>query len=355
MEVLYITSKTFSSEFDLNMLLQSVVKNARQLLNAATSAIYLAVPLNDELELSVDTELFIPLGSRIRFGEGMAGRVAQTRQPLRLDDYSTWEGRSELYEGTPFRAVLEVPMLYRGELIGVLTADEIGESKRKFTEEDERLLSLFASQAASAINNAKLFENLQNSNAELAVAYDATIAGWSRAMDLRDKETEGHTLRVSELALKLARVMDIDESEIIHMRRGGLLHDIGKLGIPDSILLKDGKLTDEERVVMRRHPTYAYEMLSQIDYLKPALIIPYCHHEKWDGTGYPRGLKGEDIPLVARIFAFADVWDALRSDRPYRAGWSAEKVIEYIKSQAGTHFDPTIAEVFLALMAEKNA
>jgi putative nucleotidyltransferase with HDIG domain len=306
------------------------------------------------LELSVDTAPYIRLGSRIRLGEGMAGLVAQTRQPLRLDDYSTWEGRSELYEGVPIRAVLEVPMLYRGELIGVLTADETGESRRKFTEEDERLLSLFASQAASAINNAKLFDSLQILNAELTQAYDATIAGWSRAMDLRDKETEGHTVRVSELASRLARAMDIDEAEIVHMRRGGLLHDIGKLGIPDSILFKDGKLTEEEWVVMRRHPTYAYEMLSQIDYLKPALTIPYCHHERWDGTGYPRGLKGEDIPLVARIFAFADVWDALRSDRPYRAGWSAEKVIEHIKSQAGTHFDPAIAEIFIDLMTEKT-
>ena len=166
-------------------------------------------------------------------------------------------------------------------------------------------------------------------------------------MDLRDHETEGHSRRVTEMTLRLARAMGLDEAELVHVRRGALLHDIGKMGIPDAILLKPGTLTDEEWQVMRRHPTYAYEMLSPIAFLRPALEIPYCHHEKWDGTGYPRGLKGEQIPLAARIFAAVDIWDALRSDRPYRKGWPEERVCEHIASLAGTHLDPAVVAAFL--------
>jgi putative nucleotidyltransferase with HDIG domain len=187
---------------------------------------------------------------------------------------------------------------------------------------------------------------------ELFMAYDATIEGWSRAMDLRDKETEGHTLRVTELTLRLAERMGIGAPAAIHIRRGALLHDIGKLGVPDSILHKPGKLTDEEWTVMRRHTESAREMLSPIVYLRPAIDIPYCHHEKWDGSGYPRGLKAEQIPIAARIFSVVDVWDALTSDRPYRPAWSREKTIEYIREQSGKHFDPRIVEAFLQLIAE---
>ena len=688
LQALYETSNALSTEHDLNTLLRSIVENTRKLLNTATSGMYLSIPDSDELELSTDTSPYIPLGTRLKPGEGVAGRVAQTRRPIRIDDYSTWEGRSPLYEGTSIRAVLEVPMLYRGELIGVLTADEVGESKRKFTEADEHLLSLFASQAAGAIHSARLFEEtrrraeefsglyqttldlsiqkdlptvltiitrhatalldvpnasitlydplrgdlelvasigpdlpigtrlkvndglagqvaqsgkplviddyqhwehrsplfasipykammgvpmlyggnflgvldisdiaptartfneadvrllslfagqaasaianarlfeetvrrlenlqslrtidnaisgtadvdlilevilgqvisqlgadaavvllfdpaeqtleyaagrgfrtqalqhtylklgegyagrvaqerktkyipdiravhtdflrsptlsqegfisyygvpliakgevkgvlevfhrtpfeaekewlnfletlsgqtaiaidnttlykgLQLSNIELTLAYDATIEGWSRALDLRDKETEGHTRRVTEITINLAKAMGISESELVNIRRGALLHDIGKMGVPDSILLKPGDLTHEEWEIMHRHPIYAYEMLTPIAYLKTALDIPYCHHEKWDGTGYPRGLKGADIPLVARIFAIVDVWDAIRSNRPYRREWNTEKAIEYIKSQSGIHFDPDVVKAFLNLLHEQ--
>ncbi|MBI5830562.1 MAG: HD-GYP domain-containing protein [Chloroflexi bacterium] len=210
-------------------------------------------------------------------------------------------------------------------------------------------LETLAGQAAIAIDNIALFDGLQSSNAQLTLAYDATIEGWSKALDLRDKETEGHTLRVTEMALQLARAMGMSAEELAHVRRGALLHDIGKMGVPDSILLKPDKLTDEEWVIMRKHPVYAYELLLPINYLRPALDIPYCHHEKWDGTGYPRGLKGEDIPLAARLFAVADVWDALRSDRPYRQAWLEEKVIEHTRAGSGSHFDPQVVEAFLGL------
>jgi putative nucleotidyltransferase with HDIG domain len=207
--------------------------------------------------------------------------------------------------------------------------------------------NVFTSQTAIAIDNSSLFNDLQHSNAELTQAYDATIQGWSRALDLRDNETEGHTQRVTELTMKLGRQFGLTEEELVQVRWGALLHDIGKMGVSDGILLKPGTLTDEEWVVMKKHPTFAYEMLSPIRYLRLATDIPYCHHEKWDGTGYPRGLKGEQIPLVARIFAVVDVWDALISDRPYRAAWPEEKVLDHIRSLSGTHFDPQVVKICL--------
>jgi len=197
-------------------------------------------------------------------------------------------------------------------------------------------------------------QKLRESEDQLVLGYDATIEGWSRALDLRDKETEGHTQRVTSLSIDLAKQMGVRDEELVHMRRGALLHDIGKMGVPDSILFNPGKLTDEEWVVMKKHPQYAYGMLSPILYLREALDIPYCHHEKWDGTGYPEGLKGDRIPFVARIFAVADVYDALTSDRPYRKAWPEKKALEYIQEQAGSHFDPQVAEVFLTTKAANH-
>jgi putative nucleotidyltransferase with HDIG domain len=208
-------------------------------------------------------------------------------------------------------------------------------------------LEALAGQAAITIDSTQLFENLQRSNLDLSLAYDATIEGWSRAMELRDHDTEGHTQRVTDLTLKLARAMQINESQLTAIRRGALLHDIGKIGIPDGILLKEGKLTDDEWTQMRRHPQLAHDMLMPIAYLKDAVYIPYCHHEKWDGTGYPQGLKGERIPLGARIFAIIDVWDALTNDRPYRQKWTAEEARKYIVEQSGRHFDPQVVDAFL--------
>jgi putative nucleotidyltransferase with HDIG domain len=248
-------------------------------------------------------------------------------------------------EGFRFQAA--APLVSKGDLIGVLELF----ARRDFQPNDDWVsdLQTFANQAAIAINNIQNFVALQNSNRELQTAYEATIEGWSRAMDLRDHETENHTLRVTDLTLRLARAMGVREEELIHYRRGALLHDIGKLGVPDAILQKAGALDDDEWLLMRQHPIYAYQMLYPIEYLRPAIEIPYCHHEKWDGTGYPRGLKGEEIPLAARIFAVVDVFDALTSDRPYRRAWSIREALDYIKEQAGQHFDPQVVEAFLRL------
>ena len=193
-------------------------------------------------------------------------------------------------------------------------------------------------------------EKLQKAHQHLLDAYDATIAGWSHAMDLRDRETEGHSQRVTELTLKLAKAFGIEDEELTYIRHGALLHDMGKLGIPDSILQKPDELTSEEWVVMRTHPQLAYEMLYPIEYLRPALDIPYCHHEHWDGSGYPRGLKGEQIPMSARIFSVIDIWDALLSDRPYRKAWPPQKVFKYLREVSGTILDPHIVDIFFQMM-----
>src|SRR5271157_2210859 len=284
----------------------------------------------------------------LRMGDGFAGRAARERQVVIIQNLAGNSGglqRSAELSREGFVTYVGVPLIAKGQVKGVLEIFQRG--PLELNPEQRAFLDMLAGQAAIAIDSARLFEDLQSSNSELMMAYDETIEGWSRPMDLRDKETEGHTQRVTELTLRLASSMGFGPEELVHIRRGTLLHDIGKMGVPDDILNKPGALTDEEWVIMRRHPQLAYDMLAPITYLRPALDIPYCHHEKWDGTGYPRGLKGEQIPLAARIFAMVDVWDALCSDRPYRKAWPKDKVLGYIPEQAGKHFDPHIVEVFL--------
>lgn len=198
------------------------------------------------------------------------------------------------------------------------------------------------------------YRSLREERQKLIQAYEETLTGWARALELKDNETMGHSQRVTELTVELGRIMKISEDELVHIRRGALLHDIGKMGVPDYILRKTSALNDAERVIIEQHPTYAYQMLSPIEYLHPALDIPYCHHEHWDGQGYPRGLKHEQIPLAARIFAVVDVWDALSVDRPYRTAWSTEKIISYIQSLAGTQFDPQVVVAFIEALPQLN-
>jgi HD-GYP domain-containing protein (c-di-GMP phosphodiesterase class II) len=289
--------------------------------------------------------------TRLRLGEDYAGQAALERRRVAVADLRAEPGlfrRAALLAGEAFISLFCLPLVVKGQLVGVLEifhrtpldpdADWVG------------FLETLASQAAIAVADAWLFADLQRSNADMLVAYDTTLEGWSAALDLRDKETEGHSQRVCERTLRLARVLGISDSELVHIRRGALLHDIGKMGVPDSILLKPGKLTDDEWVVMRQHPQLAFDLLAPIAFLRPALDIPYCHHEKWDGTGYPRQLKGEAIPLAARIFAVVDVWDALCSNRPYRLGWPSEKVLAHIIEQSGQHFDPKVVQAFCELM-----
>jgi len=518
-ESLFETSQALSQQTELEPLLQSIVHSAKRLLYANSSGMYLYDPAAHEMVLTMDTDPFIVKGTRLTLDEGAAGYVARTRKTLRLDDYSKWEGRSTKYEGVPLRAVMEVPMLYGGDLIGVLAVDEVGDSKRVFTDADERLLSLFASQAAGVIHstrlrdealhrlqnlqtlhtidktiassldlritlnillthvidqlgpdaadvlflhpyeqilqyasgrgfrtrlvegaevhlnddfsgravmerrivkvtspseivsnplfydlwtregfvnfmsvpliargevkgvleiygrkplnsstewfefletlagqaaitidNASMFDNIQRVNMELAIANEATIEGWSRAMELRSRDYAGHTARAVDLTLQLARAMQVRDPDLQHIRHGALLHDIGSISIPERILLKKGKLTASEWEEIYKHPVNAFQLMNPIQHFRQALDIPYCHHEKWDGSGYPRGLKGGQIPLSARIFAVADVWDALLSPRPHRPAWTRKEALVYIREQSGRHFDPQIVTVFLEMM-----
>jgi putative nucleotidyltransferase with HDIG domain len=286
--------------------------------------------------------------THLPWGQGYAGRAAAERRIVRIEnlaEHKTDFLRSPHFAAEQFVTYFAVPLIAEGQVRGVLELFHRGPLQPD--SEWQEFLEILAGQVALAIENMRLFRELQESNQALLQAYDATIEGWSYALDLRDKETEGHTQRVTDLTLRLARALGIGGEALVHIRRGALLHDIGKMGVPDSILHKPGPLTPDEWAIMRQHPVLAYEMLSRIEYLRPALDIPYCHHERWDGTGYPRGLKGEEIPLAARIFAVVDVWDALTSDRPYRPAWTREQAVAYLREQAGKHFDPRIVEVFL--------
>jgi len=255
--------------------------------------------------------------------------------------------RSALFCKEGFIAHYGTPLIVRGKVKGIL--EIFHRQALRPTIEWTDFLETLATQAAIAVDNAELFTNLQQSNAELSEAYETTLEGWIKALDLRDKETEGHTQRVTTLTLELARAMGIDEADLIHIKRGALLHDIGKIGISDNLLLKPDSLTTEEWHIMRQHPKFAHELISSIAFLEKSTDIPHYHHEKWDGTGYPEGLCREEIPLTARIFAVADVWDVLRSDRPYRSAWPIEKTKKYMLENAGTHFDPQIVEKFFEL------
>lgn len=292
--------------------------------------------------------------TRLRLGEGGAGRAAQERRMVHVPDLRQEPGdlvRSVLVPEERFVSYFAVPLVAKGDVKGVL--ELFGRSPLSPDPAWTELLEALAGQTAIAIDNAGLFDELERANLELARAYDETIEGWARALDLRDDETEGHSRRVTALTVRMAREMGVSDEELVHVRRGALLHDIGKMGIPDRILNKPGPLTEEEWEVMKRHPVYAYELLAPIPFLRRALDIPYCHHEKWDGTGYPRGLEGELVPLEARIFAVADVWDALRSDRPYRDAWSEDEALRYIREQSGKHFDPAVVEVFLGMETDE--
>ncbi len=278
---------------------------------------------------------------------GCAGSVALQQQPLYISDLAAVRGRcsrADLFNAEGFVSYYGVPLVHQGQIKGVI--EILHRSRFDPDAAMQEFVEALTGPAAIALDNAFLFAEMQRSHQELSQAYAATLEGWAMALELRDFETKGHSQRVTGLALKLARALGVAEADLAHIYRGALLHDIGKIAVPDSILLKEGPLTSEEWVIMRQHPIFAYELLAPIAYLRPALDIPFCHHEKWDGSGYPRGLKGEEIPLAARIFSVADVWDALGSDRPYRPAWPPEKIKTHLQEQAGQQFDPRVVEIF---------
>ncbi len=350
-QALHTIDMTIASSFDLRLTLNILLEQTRTQLGVDAVEALIFNPHTHMLDhaAGIGFRTTALQGTHLRLGQsyaGIAGLEQKTIHVTNLREHKTDFLRSPTFKAEGFDTYFGVPLIAKGQLKGVL--EVFHRSPLQPNQNWMDFLETLAKQAAIAIDNASLFSDLQSSNANLILAYNATIEGWSKALDLRDKETEGHTQRVAEMTLQLALGMGMGEAELGHVRRGALLHDIGKMGIPDSILHKSGPLTDEEWVVMRKHPQYAFEMLSPIAYLRPALDIPSCHHEKWDGTGYPRGLKGEQIPLAARIFAVVDVYDALTSDRPYRKAWPKEKALKHIKAEAGTHFDAKVVEAFLS-------
>ena len=351
LKAMHHIDQAIAGSMDMRLTLNVVLEHVTSQLKVDAASVLLLDPNSHTLECVAGRgfRTGIPKDIHLRLGEGYAGRAALEREPTHIPDLrlrGTDILRSPLVLAEGFVSYHCVPLIAKGQVKGVL--EVFHRTRREDDEAWVNYMETLAGQAAIAIDNAQLFENLERSNVGLMLAYDATIEGWSRALDMRDKETEGHTQRVTDMTLHMARRSGFGEEELVHIRRGALLHDMGKLGVPDGILLKPGELTEAEWVLMRKHPAFAYEMLSPITYLHPALDIPYCHHEKWDGSGYPRGLKGEQIPMAARIFALVDVFDALRSDRPYRPAWPLAKALDHIRSLSGSHFDPDLVEPFLA-------
>jgi PAS domain S-box-containing protein/putative nucleotidyltransferase with HDIG domain len=354
----------YESGLSLNQLLepreigQKIIDVLSEKLDWNHTTVRLYHPESDELELlayniagKTTKKEWKEIGERFktliaRSGDGLSGWALKHGETVRCGDVLQDPRYKETVPG--LRSGLYAPIMTGGRAIGVISVES--EKPDYFTPEDEHLAVTLAAQAAVAFENIRLFKDLQASNDGLLRAYDKTIEGWSHALDLRDKETEGHTQRVTALTEDLARAMGIPEPDLIYIRWGALMHDIGKMGVPDRILLKPDKLSDDEWVIMRQHPVHAYNLISQIDFLKPALNIPHHHHERWDGSGYPEGLQGEQIPLEARIFAVIDVFDALTSDRPYRPAWPKDKAIQHIHEGSGKHFDPQVVDVFLNLI-----
>jgi len=347
-----------TSSLDLSLTLNVFIEQVMGQLRTDAAAVLLYDPAQQELTFAAERGFRSNRIKKVtvRAGQSLAGTVIERREHLILRDLETEDAGLLMPNGYSFksgflareegfRAYVGVPLLVKGEVKGLIEIFH----RRPFAPDAEWLdfLEALSHQAAIAIDNAGMYEQLQRSHKEIVLAYEMTIEGWARALDIRDNETYGHSRRVTNLTVQVAQAMGINDGHLTNIRRGALLHDIGKLGVPDSILLKPGKLTDEEMAIMRRHPLIAYDILSPIPFLRDSLDIPYLHHEKWDGSGYPKGISGEAIPMPSRIFAIIDVWDALLSDRPYRTAWNEDRVIEYLKAERGRHFDPEIVDVFL--------
>ena len=353
-------SSSLASTMELSEVLQIAIESVTDLLETGTGAIY---TLEGEiLILGATTPPLTPqFPDEFRLAH-LANhphikRTVETKAPVYLGDArheTLLPSEKVIVDSRGLISVLYFPLLLKDSVIGVFIVGTT-DKPREFIPSEIDLAYVLSFEVSLAVANAQLYEKAQQSIVDISQAYDATLEGWSRMLDLRDQVTEEHTHRVTELTVALAKRLGFPDAELGHIRRGALLHDIGKMGIPDSILQKPGPLTDTEWAIMQTHPEKAYKVLSRIHYLLPAVDIPYCHHEKWDGTGYPRRLKGEEIPLSARIFAVVDVYDALTSDRPYRKAWEKDKVLAYIRDQSGKHFFPEAVREFCEMIQQDSA
>lgn len=348
-------SSMLAATLDLSSIMQTAINSACEIMALETGAIYL---LEDGVLVLQATTPPIPPDFPDEYRRAPLddhphiARCLGTRDPEWVADAATepmTPAEAGVCEMRGLRSILYVPLVVDGASVGAFIMASV-EGKREFEATDIDLCRTLAHQISLAVANAQLHDSLMEANRQLARAYDATLEGWAVALEMRDQGTRGHADRVERLTMRLAAAVGVPPERWEHVRRGTLLHDIGKMVVPDALLQKPGPLTDEEWEVMRTHPQKGRDMLAGIDFLAPALDIPYCHHERWDGTGYPQGLAGEDIPLVARIFAVVDVYDALMSDRPYRSGWSHEEAVAHIRKGAGRHFDPRIVDTFLAMI-----
>jgi putative nucleotidyltransferase with HDIG domain len=356
LDLVYRLSQTFNSSLDLDLVLNNVIDEVIVLLNAERGFVMLIDEkgeLNFRVARGIDQQTIEEPDFQI--SRSIVERVKNEGGAVLTIDAQKDDRFSHQHSITTLklRSIVCVPLKSKEKLIGIIYVDNRMVSG-VFKQDDMELLTSIASSAAIAIENAGLFKDLQISKNALEIAYDSTLEGWAKALELRDQVTEGHTRRVTDQTVHLAKAMGINGDALNYIRRGSLLHDIGKMGIPDRILLKPGPLTAAEYDIMKKHPGFAYEMLSKIEFLRPSLDIPYCHHERWDGTGYPRGLKGIQIPLAARIFSVVDVWDALHSNRPYRQEWPVERITDYLTKQAGTQFDPAIVQTFIGMILIEN-
>ena len=355
MSTLLKVSSSLASTMELSEVLQIAIESVTDLLGIGSGAIYTLE--NGNLLLGATTPS-LPDGfpNEFRFAylddHPHIKKAAATKAPVYIHDatkVSLTPAEKFIIDSRRLLSILFFPLQLKEKAIGVFIIGTT-DSPRHFTSDEINLCHVLSFEVSLAITNAQLYEKTQRAVMDISHAYDATLEGWSRMLDMRDHVTEEHTRRVTNMTIELAKRLGVHETELGHIRRGALLHDIGKMAIPDDILQNPGPLTDAEQAIMRSHPDKAYRILSQIDYLSHAMDIPYCHHEKWDGTGYPRGLSGEEIPLSARIFAVVDVYDALTSDRPYRKAWNKEKALKYIQEQSGKHFQSEIVNVFCEMI-----
>jgi PAS domain S-box-containing protein len=353
LEALHTIDKAITSITDINMTLSIFSDQVISLFGVDAVAIWLNNPVTHTLTLAHGHgfKSMLPLNTTMRLGRGISGQVALEQRVTIIPNLA-----AGLYELSPspirweqehFVSYIGAPLIAKGELKGIL---EIY-SCTPVSEDNDWLdfLEAISHQAAIAVDNSRMFVDLQRSNAELLQSYNAMLENLAQIPEKREPTYAGHSLNVADLSLRLARALDVDQGDMIHIYRGTLLHDLGTLAIPDAIIKKPGKLNEEEWALVKKHPTWAHEWFSRLNFVKSALNVPYCHHERWDGSGYPRGLKGTNIPIEARIAAVADVWDALTHDRPYRKAWKAADAQEYVSKQSGKLFDPQVVQVFLKM------
>jgi PAS domain S-box-containing protein len=351
---LHAIDVVISSSFDARIVFSVIVDQIIKHMGVDAVSILTYDSIEKKLNTVADQGFNYPEKKQIELNlsESHSAMAVLERQTICLPDEHVNEAAlPTVFANEAFVVGYSTPMTIKGQVKGVVEV-----YNRTPLEPDPGWMEFYetlAGQAAIATENDEMFQKLERALADLTAAYDSTLEGWVKALDLRDKETIGHTQRVAMMVVRFALELGVSGDDLVNIRRGALLHDIGKMGIPDEILNKAGPLTEDERLIIQRHPQYAYDLLQPIQYLRPSLDIPYAHHERWDGQGYPRGLKGEEIPMAARIFSVVDVWDALGSNRSYRQKWDPDRMVAYLEEQSGKKFDPSIVKVFIDLYKRK--